>query len=271
MSGAAASGTSTVAKSLPSRLENLICQDYDERVATDEYTRCGQLEEWVQLALSYQREGKDFLLTSHSPLGELLACPSARRLTGISACLLDCSDPARIQRMRKRGVDPRWPPSQDVLNWAAWHQMHAWDPQWEQHVIVGNRPPEHSYNCWIHWQQTDERWQVHVIDTTSLEIEQMLDQVVAWVKSERKKIPPLHPTRSGGNEIHASIYPTAAGAPNTIPNISRQFSPTQKNSFPWSVVVTRMTELLIQLQTVVLLVDPGEQRGRMYFSNRPTG
>lgn len=110
VSGAAASGKSTVAKNLSSLLENLVCHDADERIVTNEYIRCQQLEEWVQLALNYQQESRDFLLTSHSPLGELLACPSARKLAGISACLLDCSDPIRIQRMRKRGFDPRWRP-----------------------------------------------------------------------------------------------------------------------------------------------------------------
>jgi hypothetical protein len=193
VSGAAASGKSSVMKGLFSRAENLICHDSDERIATNEYTRCQQLEEWVQLALSGQREGQDFLLTTNSPLGELLACPSSRSLIGISACLLDCADTLRVQRMRNRGIDPKWPPSQHVLNWAAWHRMHAWDPQWEQHVIVGNGPSDHSYGRWIHWKQNDERWRVHVIDTTSIDIEEMLGQVAAWVESERQKVPLLTP------------------------------------------------------------------------------
>ena len=193
VSGAAASGKSTVAKNLSTRLENLVCHDYDERKVTDEYTRCQQLEDWVQLALTCQQEGRDFLLTSHSPLGELLACPSARKLIGISACLLDCSDPDRIQRMRKRGIDPRWPPTQDVLNWSSWHRMHAWDPQWEQQVIIGNGPPEHNYDCWIHWKQNDLRWAVSVMDTTGTDVDLMLDKMAAWVESERDKTPLLTP------------------------------------------------------------------------------
>ena len=69
--------------------------------------------------------------------------------------------------------------------------MHAWDPQWEQHVIVGNGPPEHSYDSWTRWKQTDERWQVKVIDTTNLDIEQVLDLLVRWIKTERAKVPQL--------------------------------------------------------------------------------
>lgn len=191
VSGAAASGKSTTARNITTRLANIKCHDFDEKKGVDEYTRCQQLEEWIQLALKSQQEDQDFLLTSHSPLGELLACPSARKLAGISACLLDCSDQARITRMRKRGFDPRWPPTQDVLNWASWHRMHAWDPQWEQHVTVGNGPPDHSYDHWINWEQTDERWQVRLFDTTDADIEQALDMIAAWVKTERDKGPTL--------------------------------------------------------------------------------
>ncbi|MCP5099652.1 MAG: hypothetical protein GY943_29210 [Chloroflexi bacterium] len=193
VSGAAASGKTTVARNISARLENIECHDLDEKKVVDEYTRCQQLEEWIQLGLKSQQEGQDFLLTSHSPLGELLACPSARKLANISACLLDCSDQIRITRMRKRGIDPRWPPSQDVLNWASWHRMHAWDPQWEQHVIVGNGPSDHAYGCWTNWQQTDTRWQVSVIDTTELNIEQVLDRVKLWVNLERDSTPTLTP------------------------------------------------------------------------------
>jgi hypothetical protein len=193
VSGAAASGKSTVAKNLPIRVENLICHDYDEKQVTDKDTRCRQLEEWIQLALNHQREGQDFLLTSHSPLGELLACPSACKLIGISACLLDCSDTVRIQRMRERGIDPRWPPSQDVLNWASWHRMHTWDPQWEQHVIRGNGSLEHDYSRWMSWQQTDPRWKINIIDTTDLKTEEVLFTIAEWVKSERNEVPVFTP------------------------------------------------------------------------------
>jgi len=186
VSGAAASGKSTVAKHFPSRLDNLVCHDHDEKKAMDEHTRCQQLEEWVQLALFHQQDAQDFLLTSHSPFGELLACPSAPKLAGIKACLLDCSDPVRIQRMRSRGIDPKWPPTQDVLNWASWHRMHAWDPQWEQDVIAGNGPSEHIYDRWLNWKQTDERWKVSVIDTTDTDVEMMLDKVAKWVTYERE-------------------------------------------------------------------------------------
>ena len=189
VSGAAASGKSTLAKNLVGQIENLVCHDADERKAEDADMRCQQLEEWVQLALGHQEEGCDFLLTSHSPLGELLACPSAVQLTSISAALLDCHDNRRIQRMRDRGVDPRWPPSQHVLNWASWQRMHAWDPQWEADVVIGNGGAAHLYGRWSAWGQGDGRWQVRVIDTTSsaTDIKTVQKVVTTWVRSEREK------------------------------------------------------------------------------------
>jgi hypothetical protein len=71
--------------------------------------------------------------------------------------------------------------------------MHAWDPQWEQQVIIGNGPPEHDYDCWIHWKQNDLRWAVSVMDTTGTDADLMLDKMAAWVESEREKTPLLTP------------------------------------------------------------------------------
>jgi hypothetical protein len=192
-SGAAASGKTTIAKNLAGRVAGLECHDADEKRAADEFARCRQLEEWVQLALQAQSAGCDFLLAGQSPLGELLACPSAPRLAGIAACLLDCDDTTRITRMRQRGIDPRWPPDQDAVSWAAWHRLHAWDPQWQQHVILGNGPADHNYARWTAWSQNDPRWQVQVIDSTALSIEQVLAAAAAWVAAERAQAPRLSP------------------------------------------------------------------------------
>lgn len=181
VSGAAASGKTTTARQIAPWVDQLVAHDHDEKKTPDVDTRCAQLEEWIQLALTHQANGKDFLLTSHAPLGELLACPSAPKLAGISACLIDCDDPVRIQRMRDRGFDPNWPPSQHVLNWASWHRMHAWDPRWEQDVIVGNGPDIHDYGRWTAWDQADSRWQVNLIDTTQLTVDQVMTALSIWI------------------------------------------------------------------------------------------
>ena len=185
VSGAAASGKTTTARAVTNYIDGFVAHDHDEKVTPNVDTRCAQLEEWIQLALTHQANGKDFLLTSHSPLGELLACPSAPKLAGISACLIDCSDSTRIQRMRDRGFDPKWPPSQHVLNWASWHRMHAWDPQWEQDVVISNGPAKHDYERWTAWEQSDPRWQVEVIDTTDLAVDQVMDALSTWVSKHK--------------------------------------------------------------------------------------
>jgi hypothetical protein len=60
----------------------------------------------VRWGLVYQAEGTDLLLAGQTPLGELLAAPSAPRLEAISACLIDCDDETRVARLQSRG--PEW-------------------------------------------------------------------------------------------------------------------------------------------------------------------
>src|SRR4051794_24336291 len=98
ISGSSAAGKSTASRLLGERVDRVECHDADEMVARTADERCEQLELWVQRALETQASGRDFLLSSNSPLGELLACPSAPLLDGIAACLLDCSDEVREAR-----------------------------------------------------------------------------------------------------------------------------------------------------------------------------
>src|SRR5262245_17891502 len=95
VSGGAASGKTPAARLLPGSLEQVVWPGADEIPALDARARCANLETWVRHALEAQQRGLDFLLTAHSPLGELLACPAAPELAGIAACLLDCADPVR--------------------------------------------------------------------------------------------------------------------------------------------------------------------------------
>lgn len=64
-------------------------------------------EVWVRRTLEYQHRGIDVLLTGQSPLGEVLAVPSASLLDGIAVCLVDVADEVRRVRLDER--DPgRW-------------------------------------------------------------------------------------------------------------------------------------------------------------------
>ena len=187
VSGAAASGKTTIARLLGERLDQVVCHDADELPAADSDTRCANLEVWVRSALDVQRRGHDFLLATESPLGELLACPSAPQLAGIAACLLDCADSVRIERYRAQRTDQRWPLTQQTLNWATWHRMHARDPRWESHVIDRNGAPTHRYDRWRGWRHDDPRWQVVLLDTTLLTVEQSIQLLVDWVQVVRMK------------------------------------------------------------------------------------
>lgn len=189
VSGGPASGKTSIVKLL--QLDGVEVHEADEKRAVTAEQRCTQLEEWVNDALVLQEKGVDFLLATASPLGELLACPSATKLNGIAACLLDCHDHTRITRMRDRGIIPRWPPSQDVVSWAAWHRMHAWDPQWESRVIEEHAPDGHDHSRWTSWAQTDPRWSVKIIDTTKIKLDQVVELVANWVTSEQSNTPRL--------------------------------------------------------------------------------
>lgn len=194
ISGAAASGKSTLARLLPQQFGEIECHDADELVATTMGERWLQLEHWVQLGLAAQARGQDFLLASNSPMGELLTCPSAIELNGIAACLADCADPQRIERIRARGIDPRWPPTQDTINWAAWHRMHAYNPQWEARVIGDNSPYPQFLPRWTAWTRGDPRWQVTTVDTTPMSIAETVAHVAGWIAAARARPAVLTPT-----------------------------------------------------------------------------
>ncbi|MGW6599393.1 hypothetical protein [Streptomyces sp. NPDC055036] len=61
----------------------------------------------MRRALEYQNRGIDVLLTRQSPLGELLAAPSAPLLNGIAMCLVDVADDVRRVRLAERAPG-RW-------------------------------------------------------------------------------------------------------------------------------------------------------------------
>ena len=122
LTGAGGSGKTACMPHLRRLLPQVILYDFDAvgvprsagtvwRQETTEY--------WLQQALVHQVEARDTMICGGAVLGEVLACPSALKINGISAGLLDCADVVRIDRLRasgKRGA------AQGMLNWAAWRQ-----------------------------------------------------------------------------------------------------------------------------------------------------
>ena len=194
LSGAAASGKKTLAPIVSARVTNLVFHHESEIPATDQRGRMANMEQWLERTATYEANGKDLLLLAASPLGELLASPRATELSGIAACLLDCHDHERSRRHVHRPVDPRWPFGMDTLCWAAWHRMHAIDPQFEQRVIRASEVSHYAWERWSAWQQGDRRWAVEVVDTTTEPVSRSAERVASWIERTRTNGTPLSRT-----------------------------------------------------------------------------
>lgn len=189
LTGSSCSGKSTLAFSVADRLRRVAVHDFDEvgvPEGADRRWRNRMTELWVRRALKYQGRGIDLLLTGQSPLGEVLAVPSAPLLDGIAVCLVDVADEVRRDRLAKR--DPgRWdaPVVDAFLGWAAWHRGHAHDPRHRPDVVIGGSWPEMAWHRWTGWAAQDPRWRTHLLDTTDQPVAESVDQVEQWVTEQR--------------------------------------------------------------------------------------
>ena len=84
----------------------------------------------------------------------------------------------RADRLRAR---PKGGLTQEALNWGMWLRMQADDPQWRQDVIRDGAWPAMRRERWEAWQRGDPRWDVWVLDTAHLTVEQTTEQLVSWV------------------------------------------------------------------------------------------
>ncbi|MBX9399595.1 hypothetical protein K4749_40345 [Streptomyces sp. TRM72054] len=136
--------------------------------------------------MDYQDRGIDLLLSGQSPLGELLAAPSAPLLDGIAVCLVDVADPVRRARLAERAPG-RWDPKaiDAYIGWAAWHRKHALDPSHRPDVIIDNSWPEMAWHRWTGWNAGDPRWHTQVLDTTNRPVTESVDQVEQWITEQR--------------------------------------------------------------------------------------
>ena len=190
--GSSASGKTFALDRLRGRVENLAVHDFDEIGVPPEADRAWRHrsnEIWLRRALEYQAEGTDLVLAGQTPLGELLATPSAPLLEAISACLIDCNDATRIERLRARG--PQWWSDSsgdlsDHLAWAAWMRGHAADPRWMPEVVVADDGlPDMRWSRFTQLERGDPRWRVRVIDTSAMRVEDVATELVEWIDEER--------------------------------------------------------------------------------------
>ncbi|MGW6929529.1 hypothetical protein ACWGE0_05630 [Lentzea sp. NPDC054927] len=189
LTGSSCSGKTTLARSAGDRLERVAVHDFDEVGVpedADRHWRHRMNEMWVRRALEYQDRGVDLLLTGQSPLGEVLATPSAPLLDGIAVCLVDVSDEVRRSRLTMRDAG-RWDARavDAFLGWAAWHREHARNPRHRPDAIIGDSWPRMAWHRWTGWTAGDRRWCTDLVDTTDQPVAESADQVEQWVTRQR--------------------------------------------------------------------------------------
>jgi hypothetical protein len=189
LTGSSCSGKTTLAFAVAGRLRRVAVHDFDEvgvPERPDRHWRHHVTELWVRRALEYQDRGVDLLLTGQSPLGEVLAAPSAPLLDGIAVCLVDVADEVRRARLIARDGQ-RWdaPAVDAFLGWAAWHRGHARDPRHRPDAIIEGNGSAMVWHRWTGWTAEDPRWRTRILDTTGRPVATSADQVEQWVTEQR--------------------------------------------------------------------------------------
>ncbi|WP_217553018.1 hypothetical protein [Streptomyces sp. GbtcB6] len=189
LTGSSCSGKTTLAYAAAARIGKIAVHDFDELgvpEGADRHWRHRMTEKWVRRALEFQDRGIDLLLSGQSPLGEMLAAPSAPLLDGIAVCLVDVADPVRRARLAER--DPgRWDAQaiDAYLGWAEWHRKHALDPSHGPDVIIDGSWPEMAWRRWTGWNAGDPRWRTHLLDTTDRPVPESVDLAEQWIIEQR--------------------------------------------------------------------------------------
>ena len=185
ITGASGSGKTACLDTLRERNPQVVWYDFDDvgvPANADKRWRHRTTEYWLTRAIENQARGQDTCINGSIILGEVLACPSAPAINRLAVCLLDCADVVRIERLRAIGSKGA---SMEMLCWAAWQRMHAVDPQWYQHTIREDGAPEMHWERWEDWQKGDARWSTHVLDTTTLTIEEVAESILSWMNQGR--------------------------------------------------------------------------------------
>jgi len=200
--GSSASGKTTLVHDVLPLVAGVEGHDFDEiqpPPGADTAWRHRTYEAWVGRAVTLQEQGVDLLLCGQTPLGELLATPSAIKLEAISACLIDCDDATRAARLEGRGAAwfarsagplqeqytwPEW--VEQHLMWADWLRRHAHDPTWMPHVIrIRETENEMRWERWSAWAAQDARWRVRTVDTSTASRTAAAETLAGWIDAER--------------------------------------------------------------------------------------
>ncbi|MFP3907075.1 MAG: hypothetical protein ACLFWR_08575 [Acidimicrobiales bacterium] len=194
VTGSSCAGKSTLIWRVESLLgrSDVVVADFDEIGVPDDAGtdwRHVANEQWVQRALDLQLQGRHLLVSSQTPLGELLATPSAVELEAIANCLVDVADDDRLRRLGQR--DPAtW--SEETLEafvrWGRWHRHHAEDPTHLPDVIVKPSSVPMAWDRWADWSAGDPRWTTAVVDTTGRSVDDAARDLLGWVIEQLRRL-----------------------------------------------------------------------------------
>jgi hypothetical protein len=186
VTGASGVGKSTVRRLLTDELAPAVravelTQVVEIPTCYDIVWRQRSVEQVVKAALVEQEAGRHLLLAGDPVApGEVLAAPSADRLEGFAACLLDCAPVEQERRLRARGDPPELMP--DHLAFTEWMRGHARDPGYRLEVIARGWAE-------MRWDRLPSTWEIAEIDTTNLSPAGVAAEVLAWCRGALDRLP----------------------------------------------------------------------------------
>ena len=178
--GASGSGKSAVSKILDLPQYTLI--DFDNigvPANADTPWRQSATEKWLSTILNNYDETLTCLF-GQMVLGEILACPSASKISQINICFLDCNDQMRIQRLKNCSHSTM---DQNLLNWASWLRIHHFNPQWEQQVIIEHHDTQLDFSVWDQETSWLNLATIYFCDTSHMAIPAVASEISRWVLS----------------------------------------------------------------------------------------
>lgn len=185
--GASGSGKTTIKENLQKLVGNNVnvfeIDDFDDVKIPDDADKVWRQKTTEFLLKKIVDNGKPACLIDQIVLGEILACPSAKHIEEVHFLLLDVDDLVRIKRIRTRGDVPY--NNQHMLNWASWLRVHNQEPLWEQHVIKDDSWDGLDFSTWDQNENWPSNVTTKIIDTTSLDIKEVAEQVADWINDNQ--------------------------------------------------------------------------------------
>ena len=97
-------------------------------------------ELWLRTYIEkHQPQGRHAVVSGEAIFGEILCSPSIDQVDAFHACLLDCDNVTRVDRLRARGT---YGPNMQILCWAAYLRVHAVDPK----LVSGGHPDKRAFH-----------------------------------------------------------------------------------------------------------------------------